>query len=171
MFEIPEQAVALTLYTDAALVRGTLRTRLRRVSDILNIPERPFLVLQEVTVQDFGASGPPLQADFAQVNLAAVLFAVADTPVAPQPELRTVKVSEPALVTVPPFRITGRIHLLPERNLRDALDELVGRFIPVTDAVFWSDALGHARTPAIMLAVNQARAQILCPYRNDGSDA
>jgi hypothetical protein len=94
-----------------------------------------------------------------------VLFAVGDSPVQPVPELRTPKIPEQALISIPPFRITGRIHLLPERDLRDALEELTGRFLPVTEATYWSDSVGEARTTAPLIAFNHGRAQILAPHR------
>ena len=106
-----------------------------------------------------------MQTDFAQVNLGTVLFGVADEPVDATPELRIPKVSQRALITVPPFTVTGHIHVLPERDLREALDELVGRFIPVTDAVYWADRLGEGRTEALVVAINHHRAQILAPFR------
>ena len=53
--------------------------------------------------------------------------------------------------------MTGRIHLMPERSLREALAELTGRFLPVTDATYWSDALGEARMTAELVAVNHER--------------
>jgi hypothetical protein len=160
-----EQGVRLTLYTDAYVVRGTIRTRQRRLTDILNAAEHDFLVISDATFDEFGSRSQSVQADYAQVNLATVLFGVADGTVEPVPELRTPKITEQALVSVPPFRITGRIHLLPKRDLREALGELVGRFIPVTDVVYWSDVVAEARTTASMVAVNHARAQILAPHR------
>ena len=69
------------------------------------------------------------------------------------------------MITIPPFRIIGRIHLMPERNLADALGELTGRFVPVTEATYWSDTVAEARQSATMVAVNHARAQILAPHR------
>ena len=163
------QRVALTLYTDAYVVRGTLATRQHRLSDILNFAEEDFLVLSDATFERFGQGGPVRRAAFAQVNLAAVLFAVADTPVEPVPEFRTPKVSEAALISIPPFEIIGRIHLLPDRDLRRALEELTGRFIPVTDATYGSDGAGEAPRRAPMLAVNHARAQILSPFEPGGA--
>ena len=65
---------------------------------------------------------------------------------------------------MPPFKIVGDIHLTPNRDLGDALELLTERFIPVTDVVFWSDAIGEARTAAPMVAFNHARAQILAPH-------
>lgn len=154
----------MTLYTDTHVVRGTIATRQRRLTDILNLAEHEFLVIQDAVLDEFGSRDQALRADHAQINLAAVLFAVSDSPVQPLPELRTPKVAEVALISIPPFRVTGRIHLLPGRPLDDALGELLGRFIPVTEATFWSDRLGEARTTTAMVAVNHARAQILAPH-------
>jgi hypothetical protein len=99
------------------------------------------------------------------VNLASVLFAVSLTTVEPIRELRTPKVQERALVSIPPFSIVGQIHLLPERNLRDSLMELHERFIPITDATFAAERLGENRQTVAFVAVNRARAQVFAPFR------
>ena len=157
--------VPLTLYTDAFVIKGTIRSRQGRITDILNQADEGFLVLSDAFVDEYGSRGTPVRTEYAQVNLGAVLFAVADTPVEARPDLRTPKVPEQALISIPPFRVIGRVHLLPERDLRDALGELTGRFIPVTDATYWSDSIGEARTSAAMVAINHERAQILAPHR------
>ena len=157
--------INLTLYTDTHVVRATYNTRHRRISDILNEPDTEFVVVREASFDDYGTATTPIRADYAQINLAAVLFAVADDTVEAVPELRTPKVAERAMISIPPFKVVGSIHLLPERNLEESLAELVGRFLPVTDAVFWSERVGEARQPATMVAVNHARAQILAPHR------
>src|SRR5689334_12350211 len=108
------QQVVLTLYTDAFVIRGSLLTRQRRVTDMLNMAEERFLVLSDVSSDEFGSRGEQLRAEFAQVNLASVLFAVVNEPVAPAPELRTPKIAEEALISVPPFKVAGFIHLMPE---------------------------------------------------------
>jgi len=164
--EAPDQPVAVTLYTDSHVVHGSVLTRQRRLLDILNRTDERFIVLSDVTMDEWGTRGATMTSPFAQVNLAAVLFAVADTPVEPTPELRTVKVAELAFISVPPFKIVGRIHLLPERDLRDALAELTGGFVPVTEASYWSDTVGEAKQTAIMVAFNHSRAQILAPHRD-----
>jgi hypothetical protein len=165
--------VELTLYSDALVTRGVIRTHQRRVTDILNHAEQPFLVLEDVEVRDLGTSAEPLRAAYAQVNLEAVLFAVADTVVEAVPELRTPKVREQALISVPPFTVTGTIHLLPTGgdSVREALIELTGRFLPVTDAEFWSRHLDEPRRTAAILAVNHARTQILARLGAPGGDA
>jgi hypothetical protein len=157
--------VALTIYTDAFVIRGSIMTRHRRVTDILNQADEPFLVLSDVTIDEFGARAQTQRAEHAQVNLGAVLFAVGDTEVEALPELRTPKVSETAMISVPPFKITGRIHLLPNANIDEALRELTGKFIPATDATYWSDVVGEPRTKVAVVAFNHSRAQILAPHR------
>ncbi len=46
----------LVLYTDALITRGSVRTRQHRITDILNESADPFLVLEDVTVEEFGRS-------------------------------------------------------------------------------------------------------------------
>lgn len=158
--------VELILYTDALITRGAVRTRQHRVTDILNLSEAPFLVLEDVIVEEFGTRGEPIRAGYAQVNLDAVLFAVAHDPVRHVPELRTPKTQEQAILSVPPFKIVGTIHLLPTGgDLQEALTELTGRFVPVTEAAFWSDPLGEARQEALLVAVNHRRTHILAQYQ------
>jgi hypothetical protein len=158
--------VEITLYTDALVTRGFIRTRQHRITDILNLSEQPFLILEDVVVEELGAPTQPIRADVAQVNLESVLFAVADVAVEPSAELHTPKTRTEAIVSVPPFRITGTIHLLPgELSLREALTELTGRFIPVTNATYWSDRLGEARKTALLVAVNHRRTQILASHK------
>lgn len=159
------QLVRLTLYTDSFVINGSLMTRQRRVTDILNLAEDRFLVLSDIATDEFGTRGESIRAEFAQVNLSSVLFAVVNESVEPAPELRTPKIPEEALISVPPFKVTGFIHLMPERSLREALSELTGHFLPVTGASYWSDVLNEARSTAELVAVNHERAQILAPHR------
>lgn len=159
------RAVPMTLYTELLVVRGTIQTLQHRVTDILNQAAEPHLVIEDVTIEEYGSTAPPLRAEFAQVNLASVLFAVSLTTVEPIRELRTPKVSERALVSVPPFRIVGHVHVLADRGLRVSLAELHGDFIPVTDATFWSERVGEVRQTVAFVGVNRARAQVFAPYR------
>jgi hypothetical protein len=157
--------LALTLFTDAFVIKGNLRTRQGRITDVLNGGDEDFIVIEDAIVDEFGTRSQAVRTEYAQVNLDAVLFVVSDTALEPRPDLRTPKVTEQAMISIPPFRIIGHIHLLPERDLHDALRELRGRFVPVTDATFWSDTVGEARTSAPMIAFNHNRAHILAPHR------
>jgi hypothetical protein len=157
--------VPLTLYTDSFVIKGQIRTRQTRITDILNQADDDFLVLGDAMVDEYGSRNLATRSEYAQVNLGAVLFAVAETSMEARPDLRTPKVSEQAMISIPPFQVIGRIHLLPERSLSEALSELTGRFIPVTEATYWSESAGEARQSAPMVAINHHRAQILAPHR------
>ena len=159
----PADIKELTLYTDSHLVTGQLRTRQRRITDVLNIAET-FLVLDDVTFEELGSRRPAERAPYGRLNLDSVLFAVSFQQLPPSREFgRTMKVPTMAHVSVPPFRVEGTIYLPPNPDAHERLTHLGGRFIPITDATFWSDRLGQPRTAAPMLAFNHARVQILVP--------
>jgi len=165
MFEVaPEERRSVTFYTDSYVVRGHVSTRQHRISDLLNSADSGFLVLEDVVIDEFGSRAEVTRSEFAQVNLDTILFAVSDTPVAPLPELRIPREPQKALVSVPPFKVVGFVHLAVEATMRDGLASLTGRFVPVTDATYWSETIGEARSSAVMLAVNHRRAQIFAPY-------
>ena len=44
-------AVSLTLYTDSFIIKGQLRSRQRRITDILNQADDDFLVLSDAVVE------------------------------------------------------------------------------------------------------------------------
>ena len=160
-----EQPSRLTLYTDALIIRGLIRTRQHRITDILNSADEPYLVLEEVTTEEFGSRASAERADYAQINLDAVLFAVSDTEVEAVAELRTPKSAEKAIISIPPFKLSGSIHVLPGRDMREALQELQGKFLPLTDVTYWSDTVGEPRTSVHVVAFNHRRAQIMAPHK------
>jgi hypothetical protein len=162
-----ESSSPILLFTDSYKVRGKLRTRQRRLTDVLNADETSFLVLEDVTFEELGSGATIHRAPYAQVNLNTVLFGVSEQAVEAPPDLKRIKVPQQALISMPPFTIRGHIHLSPEPNLREALALLRDRFIPVTEAWYWSDYLDEARTQSPMIAFNHSRAQILAPYEGE----
>jgi hypothetical protein len=157
--------VELTLFTDALVIRGSVTTSYRRVTDILNRAEDPFLVLDAVTIEEYGARGQSLSLPFAQVNLDSVLFATADIPVEANPSMRVVKTPRKAMISVPPFSVAGNVHLLTgEGDPKEGLKLLTESFVPVTDATYWSDQLGEGRRQALLVAVNHRRVQYIAPH-------
>lgn len=151
----------LTLVTDSHIIRGTFHTRLRRITDILNQSEHDFIVVRDASLEELAEGGVAARAKLVQVNLDSLLFAVADTSVDSQPEMRLAKSPEDAMVVLPPFKLTGRIHVLQSQELFQALNEMTGKFIPLTEAVYWSDTARVPRTDAPMVAFNRAHAHIL----------
>jgi len=154
----------LVLYTDSLIARGTVRTRQHRVTDILNLADDPFLILEDVTVDEYGGHGQPLRAAYAQINLDTVLFAVANTPVEPIPDCdaQDAGAGDHRGPAVP-----GHRHRPPAAHRRQpagGADRADRTVLPVTDATFWSDHVaGRARPPRA--GVNHRRAQILAPHK------
>jgi hypothetical protein len=161
----------LTLVTDSHIVRGTIRSRRRRLSDVLNEAEYDFLVVRDASLEEIGDGGVAARAKIAQVNLNSLLFAVADAAVASHRELKLQKSPEDALIVVPPFTLLGRIHLLQDTDVFMALSELTTRFIPLTEATYWSDTARVPRTAAPMVAFNNRRAHILAQLQEAESAA
>ena len=107
----------------------------------------PFLVLEDVTIDEFGHRGEPITRRVrpGQPRRGAVRGRrrrrSSDRPSCGRP-----KIAERGADLDP--AVQGRRQHPPaaaERDLREALVELTGRFLPVTDATYWSDPLGEAR--------------------------
>ena len=101
-------------------------------------------------MDEWGSTASPVRADFAQVNLASVLFAVADEPV--EPHARAADAQDHRAGVHHRARRSGRRDDPPAaraEHARCALSELTGRFLPVTDATFWSDTVGEAKQSAV----------------------
>jgi len=160
-----ELATTVTLFTDAYVIRGTIQSGKREITDILNAAEEDFIVLSDVVLDEYGSRSMPVRTRHAQVNLSAALFAVVESPVDAERESPTATAAEQTMISIPPFRIIGGIQLPPDRDMRDALVKVTGRFVPMTDATYWSEAVGEARRTSPMVAFNHARAQILAPHR------
>ena len=156
--------------TETAIIEGTALTWRRRMTDLFNEGDHAFVLLEDVEMRDVADPRQVVHAPHAQVNLEAVLIAIGDSAVAYAPEFHVRKGAERAYISIPPYTVVGHVHLHSGEGLRDGLDMLVGRVIPVTDAVYWSRSLGIHRTSAAMLAVNHARAQILLPFDEGSPD-
>ncbi len=119
----------LVLYTDSLIARGTVRTRQHRVTDILNLADDPFLILRRSRSTSTAVTARRSRR-VRQINLDTVLFAVANTPVEPIPELRRPRRRSRRSSRSP---VPGHRHRPPAAhrgNLREALTELTGRFCP-----------------------------------------
>ena len=129
--------------------------------------DEPFLVLADVTIEEFGSRGRPLTRRLrpGQPRGGPVRRGRHDASSRGR-ELRTPKSPEQAMISIPPFKITGPIHLLPERDLREALTELTGAVHPGDrgDLLVGHGRRGRGRR-AHVVAINHSRAQILAPHK------
>lgn len=156
----PLQPIPLTLVTDRLVIAGTVMSRMKRLTDLLNDPESSHLVVLDATFAEVGSRRVAAQAAAAQVQLGDVLFAHASGPSDPATEMRTSKQAVRACLLVTPFTVVGDIHLAYEAELRVALAALTEAFIPVTNARYWSYVVAEEPKLVDLLVVNHARAHI-----------
>jgi hypothetical protein len=158
-------ALNVTVYTDACVVKGSVAAGQSSLAGIFDGAEDDVLLLSDVTMDEYGSRTGAVRAEFGQINVATVLFAVAGTARDAAEEVLTATAPDQVLVSLPPFRIIGRLEGSGERPLREAVQALRGRFIEIVDAVYSSELAAEARTPASRLAVNRSKAHIIAPHR------
>lgn len=156
--------LAVRFYTDSYVVSGTVSTTAADVHALLTMGDPDTLELEEVRLSEHSTGDLVRELAFARVAVAAILFAVSDEPDESAAAIALPRLSEKALLIVPPFRLTGYLHAADATDLRSAAGALSGRFLPVSDATHWSESLREPRTSAQLAAVARARVQIVAPY-------
>jgi hypothetical protein len=157
----PPQSMQVVVATSGLMVQGTLKTRLRRLTDVLNEPTAEHLTLFDATFMEFGSRRAVAGPGTAQIQLDDVLFAHTIGPTESGTEMRVPKQPIQAVVVVSPFTIEGEVHLAYEAELHQGLDALTGRFVPVTNARYWAYGMAESPNQADLLAVNHSRAHIV----------
>jgi hypothetical protein len=156
----PVQPIELTLVTDHLVIAGTVMSRLRRITDLLNDPDSAHLVMLNATFTELGSRRLIAEAAAAQVQLNDVLFAHPTSATDAAGEAHSSKQAIRACLLVTPFTIEGEIHLGYETELRIALAGLTDAFIPVTNARYWSYTVAESPSFVDVLLVNHSRAHI-----------
>ena len=113
--------VALDLYTTDYRVSGTVSTRFTRVADILNQVTLTHIPLVHATISEYGNPTGTLGAEHVHVPVAEVLFCVASTDGGARPEMRLAMRPIKAQIAVPPFRLTGNVHVTQASRPVDGL--------------------------------------------------
>jgi hypothetical protein len=154
--------VDVELYTAGALIRGTMRTRLRRITDILNLGGVTQLLLHQARVDPLAdATGSEtFNAPELRVRLAEVLLALGGEPGERPPEVQIVRKPMPVTLGVGPFLLDGQLYVAPDTSPADAFFNPMDPFAPITDAHF--RRLGEptsARHEAVV-AVNRERVEL-----------
>jgi hypothetical protein len=156
----PVQELPLTLMTDKLVIQGTVFTRVKRLTDIVNEPDAVHLVLQDVSFMELGSRRVVAQGAFAQVRLTDVLFVHANTSTESTSTMRMPKEPVKATILMPPFTVEGTIHLPYEDELKIALDSYGDRFVPVTGAKYWAYSVAESPNYVDLLVLNHARAHV-----------
>lgn len=154
--------VAIDVYTDSARVSGVTRTRFQRVGDIVNQLPTQHLTMENATITEHGESAAPTSAAQVLVDVGRILFVVTTgEPVAGRAEMRIAKRAAQVELVLPPFRVSGSVHIPPGSRPTDGLLNAADRFLVMTDA-----SIASARHPALAasvpaLAVQRAMAQLI----------
>lgn len=167
----PIVKVQVELYTSGFRVTGHMLTRFRRVEDILNLSRSTHLVVEEATVAEYAAPSTPRSAPQVLVGVDAVLFGIsAGTDDRPTEEFRIQKRPVQAQVAVPPFWLTGNVHVPQGSRPMDGLLNVADRFMPLTDVVVSSAQFHSFGCSAPMLAVQRNLAEVLIVADDEAPD-
>ena len=159
----PVQELPLTFVTEKLVIQGTIVTRVKRLTDLVNEPDRSHLVLQDTTFMEVGSRRIVASGMAAQIRLSDVLFVHTNGPTESTSTMRMPKVPVKATILMPPFTADGTIYLPYESELRIALDAYEDRFVPVTGAKYWAYSVAESPNFVDLLVVNHARAHFCIP--------
>ena len=127
-------SVEIDCYTSAYRVSGQTATRFTRVSDIVNLLSSTHLVITHATMSEFGAPSATLGAAQVLVSLDDILFIVSHSADSgSRPEMRIPKRAVLAQLALPPFRLTGSVHVPQGSRPGDGLLNVGDRFVSMTD--------------------------------------
>jgi hypothetical protein len=156
------QNVRIDVYLPAFRVSGQTATRFTRVADILNQLSSTHMVVEQATVSEYADPTATLGAHQVLVTVEQVLFVVApDADIAVRPEMRIPKRAVRAQLGLPPFRVTGLVHVPQGSRPVDGLLNAADRFLAMTDVTVTSGAYPELQRHVDAVAVQRARAQVL----------
>jgi len=156
------QSIKVDVYTAAYRVSGVATSRFSRVADILNQVVSTHLTVEQATISEYSDPTATLSAAQVLMTLDEILFVVIhDTDHVTRPEMRIPKRAVRAQVGLPPFRITGSLHVAQGSRPVDGLLNVAERFVPITDATISSAAFPELGREVGALAIQRSRAHIM----------
>ena len=167
----PISRVEVELYTAGFRVSGHMSTRFRRVADVLNLTGSTHLVVEEATVADYADPAASRGGPLVMVAVDAVLFGMSTgTDDSPTEELRIPKRPVRTEVAVPPFWLTGMVHVPQGSRPMDGLLNVADRFLPLTDVAVRSPEYPAFDRTVPILAVQRNLAQVLLVTDYESTD-
>jgi hypothetical protein len=158
----PVRSVAVDVYTSAYRVSGQMATRFTRVVDIVNQVTSSHLLIEQATVSEYTDPTATLGALQVLVSLDEVLFMIAgDTDTTTRPEMRIPKRPVRAQLALPPFRLTGSVHVTQGTRPADAILNAADRFMPMTEVTVVSGAHPELGRTADAVALQRRRAHLV----------
>jgi hypothetical protein len=159
----PLHSVPIDVYTTAYRVSGVHATRFTRVGDIVNQLSSTHMLIDQATVSEYDNPSATLGAHQVLVTLDEILFVIATEAEAgqAQPEMRIPKRPVQAQVGLPPFRLTGSVHVVAGSRPVDGLLNASDRFLPMTNVTISSGAHPELGRTAGALALQRSLAHLI----------
>jgi hypothetical protein len=156
------EAIEVELLTAAYGITGTIHTPFRRVADILNQLPGGHLVVEGATIVEHAVPTASQRAASALVPVDEVIVLVAPSLIGEtSAEMRILKNPAHAVLSIPPFRLEGTIHVPVESRPVDGLLNIPDRFLPMTDATLVSVAHPELDRDVPILALRRDRAHVI----------
>jgi hypothetical protein len=119
-------------------------------------------VIEEATISEYADATATISAMQCLVNLDDVLMVIsAEAEADGRPEMRIQKRAVRAQIGIPPFRITGSIHVTPGGRPADGVLNASDRYLPMTEATIACGPHPELGRTAPAVAFRRERAQIL----------
>jgi hypothetical protein len=163
-------SVPVDVYTSTYRVSGNVETRFSRITEILNQLSTGYLTVAQATVSEHGASSGTLGAPIATVAVDEILVMVASDLDGGSGDMRIPKRPVKAQLAIPPFRITGTIHVSMGSRPIDGLLYGTDHFIAMTDATIASRQFPDVERSAPVLALRRGRAHVLLVADDENPD-
>lgn len=158
----PVQSVVVEIYTSAYRIDGTIHTPFRRVAEILNQLPSGHVTIEDATIVEHAAAGSAARAGTAHVAVDEILVMVAPGLAGEaRSEMRIQKQPATAVLSMPPLRLAGTVHVPVGSHPVDGFLNVSERFVPMTDVLLTSAAHPELGREAPILAVRRDRAQVM----------
>jgi hypothetical protein len=158
----PARNVPIDVYTSAYRVSGKMATRFTRVGDIVNQVTSTHLVIEQATVSVYADPTATLSALQVLVTMDEVLFVIAgETDADARPEMRIPKRAVRAQLALPPFRLTGSVHVTQGSRPVDGILNAADRFMPMTEVTIVSGAHPELGRTAEAVALQRRLAHLI----------
>jgi hypothetical protein len=158
----PVRSVPIDVYTAAHRVSGQMATRFSRVADIVNQQTASHLVVEQATVSEYADPTATLGALQVLVTLDEVLFVIAGaTEPGARPDMRIPKRAIRAQLALPPFRLTGMVHVPQGSRPMDGILNASDRFMAMTEVTVVSGAHPELGRTAEAVALQRRLAQLI----------
>ena len=159
----PINSVRVDIYTDAYRVSGKTATRFTRVADIVNQASSTHLVVEEATISEYADPSATVSAMQALVRLEDALLVIAGEKGegTGREDMRIPKRAVRAQIGIPPFRITGAVHIPQGSRPADGILNASDRFLPMTEVTIACGAHPELGRTAAAVAFQRVRAHVI----------